>query len=82
MDSQEKDQKQQKNTKAPQPTQDDLYGQQGNQGQYGQGQYDSEGNPDPNGVQAQRIKPDQQSSRAPKKQSPNHSDHYQNVPRD
>ncbi|GCE10452.1 hypothetical protein [Tengunoibacter tsumagoiensis] len=37
----------------------DVYGQQGNQGMYGQGQYDSEGNPDPLGKQAQEIYPDE-----------------------
>ncbi len=82
MDSQEKDRRQQEAKKAPQPTLEDLYGQQGNQGQYGQGQYDSEGNPDPNGVQAQRIAPDQQISQRSKKQVPNNNEHYQNVPRD
>jgi hypothetical protein len=43
------------------PTQQDLYGDQGNQGQYGQGQYDSEGRPDPRGIQEQRIQPTQPS---------------------
>jgi hypothetical protein len=32
-----------------------IYGKQGNEGQYGLGQYDSEGNPDPHGLQAQQI---------------------------
>ncbi len=40
------------------PTPQELYGDQGNTGQYGQGQYDSEGKPDVNGPQAQRIQPD------------------------
>ncbi len=41
------------------PTVQELYGDQGNTGQYGQGQYDSEGKPDMRGPQAQRILPDQ-----------------------
>ncbi len=36
----------------------DVYGAQGNQGQYGQGQYDSEGKPDLAGPQAQQIQTD------------------------
>ncbi len=40
------------------PTPQELYGSQGNTGQYGQGQYDSEGKPDALGPQAQRIQPD------------------------
>lgn len=54
-----------------------IYGAQGNQGQYGLGQYDSEGKPDPRGLQAQQIgidpaklKPDEPEE---KKKSP-HSD--------
>ncbi len=47
-------QEQQKN-----PTPQELYGDQGNEGQYGQGQYDSEGKPDPRGIQEQRIQPTQ-----------------------
>jgi hypothetical protein len=31
------------------------YGEQGNEGQYGQGQYTSEGKPDPHGPEAQEI---------------------------
>ncbi len=42
------------------PTPQELYGDQGNTGQYGQGQYDSEGKPDAHGPQAQRIQPAQQ----------------------
>ncbi len=42
------------------PTPQELYGSQGNEGQYGQGQYDSEGKPDMNGTQAQRIIPELQ----------------------
>ena len=41
------------------PTPQELYGDQGNEGQYGQGQYDSEGRPDPLGVQEQRTQPTQ-----------------------
>ncbi len=44
--------------KQKEPTAAEVYGAQGNQGQYGQGQYDSEGKPDPHGKQAQQIKPD------------------------
>ena len=40
------------------PTAQELSGDQGNTGQYGQGQYDSEGKPDMQGPQAQRIQPD------------------------
>ncbi len=43
------------------PTAQEIYGDQGNQGQYGQGQYDSEGRPDPRGIQEQRIQPTQPS---------------------
>ena len=39
------------------PTPQELYGDQGNTGQYGQGQYDSDGKPDALGPQAQRIQP-------------------------
>lgn len=83
MPDQEKDQKQQ----SPQPTEAEIYGQQGNQGQYGQGQYDMDGKPDPNGPQAQEIAPDNQKSQ-PKKptnnapQSSNHEEHSKNNPRD
>ncbi len=38
----------------------DQYGNQGNEGRYGQGQYNSQGKPDPRGSQAQRIQPGQQ----------------------
>jgi hypothetical protein len=41
-----------------QPDKTEIYGMQGNEGQYGQGQYDSEGKPDPHGPQAQQIQPD------------------------
>ncbi len=41
------------------PTLQELYGDQGNEGQYGQGQYDSEGRPDPRGIQEQRTQPTQ-----------------------
>ena len=44
---------------AKNPTPQELYGSQGNTGQYGQGQYDSEGKPDTLGPQAQRIQPAQ-----------------------
>ncbi len=81
MPEQGKDQKQR------QPTEAEIYGQQGNQGQYGQGQYDSEGKPDSNGPQAQEIAPDNQkpqTNKSPNKapQSPNHEDHSKNVPHD
>ncbi len=36
----------------------EQYGQQGNEGQYGQGQYTLEGKPDPHGPQAQEIQSD------------------------
>lgn len=39
------------------PTPQELYGSQGNTGEYGQGQYDSEGKPDTLGPQAQRTQP-------------------------
>ncbi len=42
--------------KQPDPV--EQYGQQGNEGQYGQGQYTLEGKPDPHGPQAQQIPPD------------------------
>ncbi len=49
---------QQPNQEPPKnPTPQELYGSQGNTGQYGQGQYDSEGKPDSHGPQAQRIQP-------------------------
>lgn len=41
-----------------QPDAQQLLGDQGNEGMYGQGQYDSEGKPDPHGPEAQRLKPD------------------------
>ncbi|GLV57943.1 hypothetical protein KDH_47780 [Dictyobacter sp. S3.2.2.5] len=44
--------------KDKQPSAAEIYGAQGNEGQYGQGQYDSEGKPDPHGPQGQQIKPD------------------------
>jgi len=36
----------------------EMLGSQGNEGMYGQGQYDNEGKPDPHGAEAQRLKPD------------------------
>ena len=57
MPEQEQQQTPQEPSKSPTPQ--ELYGSQGNTGQYGQGQYDSEGNPDPHGPQAQRIQPSQ-----------------------
>lgn len=81
MTDQEKDQQQQK-----QPTEAEIYGQQGNQGQYGQGQYDSEGKPDSNGPQSQRIASDDQKQQLNKpnkvRQSPNYEEHSKNVPHD
>jgi len=50
------------------PTAQELYGSQGNQGEYGQGQYDSTGKPDTNGVQTQDIIPELQDKLA--KQQP------------
>ena len=44
--------------KSKQPNEAELYGAQGNEGQYGQGQYDSEGKPDLHGPQGQKIHPD------------------------
>lgn len=41
----------------PQPSREEVYGQQGNEGLYGQGQYDSQGRPDQRTPQAKRIKP-------------------------
>jgi hypothetical protein len=41
-----------------QPDAQEMLGSQGNEGMYGQGQYDSEGKPDPHGAEAQRLKPD------------------------
>lgn len=40
-----------------QPSREEVYGQQGNEGMYGQGQYDSLGRPDSRTPQAKRIKP-------------------------
>ena len=40
------------------PTAQEFSGSQGNTGQYGQGQYDSEGKPDSHGPQAQRMQPE------------------------
>ncbi len=40
-----------------QPSREEMYGQQGNEGLYGQGQYDSQGRPDQRTPQAKRIKP-------------------------
>ncbi len=81
MEEQEKDQR-----KPSQPSQAELYGLQGNQGQYGQGQYDSDGKPDPNGVQAQQSIPSYENSQSSKNsnafQAPNYYDDYQNVPGD
>ncbi|GAC1482737.1 MAG: hypothetical protein NVS2B12_37780 [Ktedonobacteraceae bacterium] len=69
-----------------QPTQADLYGSQGNQGQYGQGQYDSNGNPDSNGVQARQIAPEGQNPQRKKSntttQSPDPSEHNRSIPLD
>jgi hypothetical protein len=48
---------------AKNPTPQELYGSQGNTGQYGQGQYDSEGKPDIHGPQAQRIQPQDDKSK-------------------
>jgi hypothetical protein len=85
MPDQEKDQKQEQQR---QPTEAEIYGQQGNQSQYGQGQYGMDGKPDPNGPQAQEIKPDnqkQQSSKTPANnppQSPNRDQQNKNVPQD
>ncbi len=81
MPDQEKDQK----PPQPQPTEADLYGQQGNQGQYGQGQYDMDGKPDPNGAQAQNIAPGDQKPNKPASdtpQSPNPEERSKNAPRD
>ena len=52
----EQNKKQKKETQAEQVN--SLYGQQGNTGLYGQGQYDSEGKPDTNTPQGQEILPD------------------------
>jgi hypothetical protein len=49
--------------KPRQPDPAEIYGAQGNEGQYGQGQYDSEGKPDPHGPQAQNIHPDDQAKK-------------------
>jgi hypothetical protein len=46
--------------KQPQEPEQQIYGAQGNEGQYGQGQYDSEGKPDSHGPQSQKIHPDDQ----------------------
>lgn len=46
--------------KSKQPGEAELYGAQGNEGQYGQGQYDSEGKPDLHGPQGRQIHPDDQ----------------------
>jgi hypothetical protein len=40
------------------PDMQELLGSQGNEGMYGQGQYDAEGKPDMRGVEAQRLQPD------------------------
>ncbi|GAC1397230.1 MAG: hypothetical protein NVSMB49_02660 [Ktedonobacteraceae bacterium] len=52
-------------------TPQELYGNQGNTDQYGQGQYDSEGKPDIHGPQAQRIQPTQTQSSEDDKNSSN-----------
>lgn len=85
MPDQEKDQKQQQQQK--QPTEAEIYGQQGNQSQYGQGQYDMDGKPDPNGPQAQEITPDSQKQQSNKSannapQSPNPEQQSKNAPQD
>ena len=84
MPDQEKDQKQQQQK---QPTEAEIYGQQGNQSQYGQGQYDMDGKPDPNGPQAQEITPDSQKPQSNKPannapQSPNREQQSKNAPQD
>lgn len=83
MPDQEKDQKQPQ----PQPTEAEIYGQQGNQGQYGQGQYDMDGKPDSNGPQAQEIAPDNQKQQSNKPtnnapQSPKREQQSKNVPQE
>ena len=47
-------------TEKRKPEAEEIYGAQGNTGQYGQGQYDSEGRPDPHGKQAQQARPAQE----------------------
>ncbi len=59
------------NSEQQNPTSQELYGSQGNTGQYGQGQYDSEGKPDTHGPQAQRIQPEQKQDSEGKKVSSN-----------
>jgi hypothetical protein len=49
--------------KSRQPDPEEIYGAQGNEGQYGQGQYDSDGKPDAHGPQAQKIHPDDQAKK-------------------
>ncbi|GCE18498.1 hypothetical protein [Dictyobacter kobayashii] len=56
--------------KSKQPTEAELYGAQGNEGQYGQGQYDSEGKPDPHGPQAREIHPDDQERKSGSRPTP------------
>ena len=47
----------QKQSPQQQPSREEVYGQQGNEGLYGQGQYDSQGRPDQRTPQAKHIKP-------------------------
>ncbi|GHO88295.1 hypothetical protein [Dictyobacter formicarum] len=57
--------------KSKQPGEAELYGAQGNEGQYGQGQYDSKGKPDPHGSQGQQIHPDDQARKSDRSRTSN-----------
>jgi hypothetical protein len=49
------EQQKEQRRKSTRPEPAELYGLQGNQGQYGLGQYDSDGKPDPHGEQGRQI---------------------------
>lgn len=51
------------------------YGSQGNEGLYGQGQYDENGRPDPRTRQAQQLKPDDKPGNSPSKEQPGKQEH-------
>ncbi|GCF06841.1 hypothetical protein [Dictyobacter arantiisoli] len=59
-----------------------LTGAQGNTGQYGQGQYDSEGNPDPHGPQAKQLAADEPAQNPKKASSAKQTARQSEVPQD
>lgn len=64
------------------PNAQEMLGDQGNEGMYGQGQYTMDGKPDPRGAEAQQLKPDPTASGTPQKQeaSQDNSQHQQPAP--